>query len=81
VSGIGNYVCRFHPTKPVLACLFEDEDEDVTKYEVTLLSAENLFIPFSNWKEKEIQLQLDGNLGRPYTIEWNVSRAYIFLYT
>jgi hypothetical protein len=43
--------------------------------QMILLSAENSSIPFSNWKEKEIQLKL-GNFGKFLTIEWNVSRAF-----
>jgi hypothetical protein len=60
-------VNRFHPTEPVLACT------GVNK--VILLSADNSSIPFSNWKEKEIQLKL-GNFGELLTIEWNVSREF-----
>jgi hypothetical protein len=40
-----------------------------------LLFAENSSIPFSNWKEKELQLEI-GNFRELETIEWNVSRAF-----
>ncbi|XP_046633450.1 calcium/calmodulin-dependent protein kinase type II delta chain-like [Daphnia pulicaria] len=56
-------VNRFHPTEPVLACLVIDK--------VILLSADNSSIPFSNWKEKETQLEL-GNFEKTTTMEWNV---------
>jgi hypothetical protein len=62
-----SFVNRFHPTEPVLACLVKDD--------VILLSADNSSIPFSNWKEKETQLQ-PGNFEKPTTIEWNVSGAF-----
>ncbi len=61
-------VNRFHPTEPVLACAGVNG-------KVILLSADNSFIPFSNWKEKETELEL-GNFDRPTTMEWNVSIAF-----
>jgi hypothetical protein len=63
-------VNRFHPTEPVLA-LFSSLIDD----QMMLLFAENSSIPFSNWKEKELQLEI-GNFRELETIEWNVSRAF-----
>jgi hypothetical protein len=67
MSGKKRCACRFHPTESVFACGVDDQ--------VILLSADNSSIPFSNWKEKETQLQ-PGNFGKPTKMEWNVSRAF-----
>jgi hypothetical protein len=66
VSEWGKFVNSFHPTEPVLACGSD---------KVIVLSADNSSIPFSNWKEKETQLQ-PGNFETSVAIEWNVSRAF-----
>jgi serine/threonine protein kinase len=74
MSERGSFICRFHPTEPVLACGVNDY--------VILLSADNSSIPFSNWKEK-LPRQLETEIsGRYERIEWNVSRVfYIYLNT
>ncbi|XP_046461319.1 uncharacterized protein LOC124207753 isoform X2 [Daphnia pulex] len=63
ISERGHSITRFHPTELVLACGFNAK--------VIFLSADNSSIPFSNWKEKETQLQPE-HFERYKTIEWNV---------
>jgi hypothetical protein len=69
MSGIGHFVNRFHPYELVLAYVGEDK--------LIVLSTDNSSISFSNWKEKQTQLKT-LILGKPETIEWNVSEAFFF---
>jgi hypothetical protein len=59
----GNVVSRFHPKKLVLACGIKDE--------IIFFSAENLSIPFSNWREDEKKFKI-GRVKDIITLEWNV---------
>jgi hypothetical protein len=59
----GDFVSRYHPKKPVLACGSKDE--------IIFFSAENSSIPFSNWKADEQKFQI-GHLKEITTMEWNV---------
>jgi hypothetical protein len=56
-------VSRFHPKKLVLACGIKDE--------IIFFSAENSFIPFSNWKQDENKFQI-AHVQEITTMEWNV---------
>ncbi|XP_046634536.1 uncharacterized protein LOC124313770 [Daphnia pulicaria] len=62
-EGRGNIASRFHPKKLVLACGAEDK--------IIFFSAENSFIPFSNWKEDEKKFQI-GHIKDIRTVEWNL---------
>ncbi|XP_057371838.1 uncharacterized protein LOC130692784 isoform X2 [Daphnia carinata] len=55
-------VCRFNPTKPVLACSL--------KYKVIFFTAPDAVIPFSNWKQSELKLQAQ-NGNDISALQWN----------
>jgi hypothetical protein len=69
MSEIDYCVSQFHPTLPVLVCGFN---------RVFLLNAEDVSVPFSEWKEREISFDGQGKgLKIITTLEWNVS--FIFM--
>jgi hypothetical protein len=69
MSEIDYCVSRFHPTLPVLVCGFN---------RVFLLNAdEDVSVPFSEWKEREISFEYGQGLKIITTLEWNVS--FIFM--
>jgi hypothetical protein len=69
MSEIDYCVSQFHPTLPVLVCGFN---------RVFLLNAEDVSVPFSEWKEREISFDGQGKgLKIVTTLEWNVS--FIFM--
>ncbi|KAI9561343.1 hypothetical protein GHT06_012299 [Daphnia sinensis] len=65
-----DYSIRSHPTEPVLACVSESQ-------ELIFYTAENLTVPFSNWKKKKgeevtcLPPKLDGK--RVFSLEWNIN--------
>ncbi|XP_046648414.1 DNA excision repair protein ckn1-like [Daphnia pulicaria] len=61
MSEVDYCVSRFHPTLPVLVCGFN---------RVFLLNAEDVSVPFSEWREKEISFDGQG-LKIITTLEWN----------
>lgn len=64
VAEDGHCVIRFHPTKPVLACIVGEK--------MIVFYATNSSIPFYNWDAKPIEFPR-GNIERIVTMEWNVS--------
>ena len=70
------WISRFHPTKPVLACTLWNPNE------VILFKAANGFVPFSNWRERKMQIKTqDGKKLKPIrALEWNVNQTIFKLY-
>ncbi|KAK4004511.1 hypothetical protein OUZ56_006245 [Daphnia magna] len=66
VSLGGKYSIRSHPTVPILACANEKK--------LIFYTAENLAIPFSNWRKKKEEVTFQHlNLGRLWSLEWNIN--------
>ncbi|XP_045033937.1 uncharacterized protein LOC116929446 isoform X2 [Daphnia magna] len=62
----GDYIIRSHPTELILACANEKK--------LIFYTAENLAIPFSNWREEKEVTCLPLNFGgkRVRSLEWNI---------
>ncbi|XP_045030891.1 uncharacterized protein LOC116919760 isoform X4 [Daphnia magna] len=61
----GKYMIRSHPTEPIFACANEEK--------LKFYTAENLAIPFSNWrKKKDIPFQHLNMYERVRSLEWNI---------
>ncbi|KAK4004468.1 hypothetical protein OUZ56_006202 [Daphnia magna] len=65
-----DYIIGSHPTELILACANEEK--------LIFYTAENLAIPFSNWRKKKEEVTLQHlNLGRVYSLEWNINRTQL----
>ncbi|KAK4004063.1 hypothetical protein OUZ56_005806 [Daphnia magna] len=62
-SFVENYRIRSHPTEPILACANEKK--------LIFYTAENLSIPFSNWRKKKEEVTFQPNFVR--SLEWNIN--------
>ncbi|KAK4004085.1 hypothetical protein OUZ56_005828 [Daphnia magna] len=60
----GKYIIRSHPTELILACANEKK--------IIFYTAENLAIPFSNWRKKVIFQHLNM-YERVWSLEWNIN--------
>ncbi|XP_045032438.1 uncharacterized protein LOC116935392 isoform X3 [Daphnia magna] len=65
VSFDRDYRIRSHPTEPILACANEKK--------LIFYTAENLAIPFSNWRQKGTCLPLNFGGKRVLSLEWNIN--------
>ncbi|KAK4004457.1 hypothetical protein OUZ56_006192 [Daphnia magna] len=62
----GKYMIRSHPTEPILACANEEK--------LIFYTAENLAIPFSNWRKKKEEVTFQHlNVERVWSLEWNIN--------
>ncbi|EFX85274.1 hypothetical protein DAPPUDRAFT_237783 [Daphnia pulex] len=63
VPGSGNFVSRFHPSKPLLACVFLSN-------QVTFFTGTSGDAPFSTWKENAVKLR-GHTMQEIKVLEWN----------
>ncbi|XP_046633261.1 uncharacterized protein LOC124312821 isoform X5 [Daphnia pulicaria] len=63
VPGSGNFISRFHPSKPLLACVFLSN-------QVTFFTGTSGAAPFSTWKENAVKLR-GHSMMEIKVLEWN----------